>query len=153
EDWRYDYYQLRANWRRAFGQVYLNRSDAGDTYLLRNGAPIIDKSKLFVAQLQNGTDIWGGRQDFIYGVDFLWTIPDTEGTINGIYEPDDETREFGGYIQSTTSVTPQFDAVLAGRGDTHSALPDAIFSPRAALVFKPSQDQTFRVTFNRAFST
>src|SRR5690606_35465402 len=41
----------------------------------------------------------------------------------------------------------------AGRVDTHSALPDAIFSPRAALVFSPTADHAFRVTFNRAFST
>ncbi|MEX2569893.1 MAG: TonB-dependent receptor, partial [Gemmatimonadota bacterium] len=153
EDWRYSYYQLRANWNRAFGQVYVNTSDAGDTYLLRNGAPIRDRSSLFVAQLQNGADLWGGRQDFIYGLDFIRTLPVTEGTINGIYEDEDETTEFGGYIQSETALGPQFDLVLAGRIDTHSALPEAIFSPRAALVFKPSQNQSFRLSFNRAFST
>jgi len=32
-------------------------------------------------------------------------------------------------------------------------LPDLIFSPRAALVFKPSEAQAFRLTYNRAFST
>jgi iron complex outermembrane receptor protein len=37
--------------------------------------------------------------------------------------------------------------------DDHSALPDPIFSPRAALVFKPKENQAFRATFNRAFST
>ena len=153
EDWRYDFYQARVNWRRAFGQVYLNTSNAGDTYLLRNGAPITDRSKLFVTQLQNSSDFWGGRQTFTYGVDYLLTMPETEGTISGGYEDEDETSEFGGYIQSETELSPNFDLVLAGRVDTHSALPDAIFSPRAALVFKPTQDQSFRVSFNRAFST
>jgi iron complex outermembrane receptor protein len=43
--------------------------------------------------------------------------------------------------------------VLAGRLDHHSALPKEIFSPRAALVFKPMDGQSFRVTYNRAFST
>ncbi len=153
EDWRYDFYQARVNWRRAFGQVYLNTSNAGDTFLLRNGAPITDRSKLFVTQLQNSSDAWGGRQTFTYGVDYLLTLPETEGTINGGYEDEDETTEFGGYLQSETALSPKFDLVLAGRVDTHSALPDPIFSPRAALVFKPTADQSFRVSFNRAFST
>ncbi|MBW3630003.1 MAG: TonB-dependent receptor, partial [Gemmatimonadetes bacterium] len=152
QDWRYSYYQARASWNRAFGQVYVNTSDAGDTYLLRNGAPITDKSKLFVAQLQHGLS-FGDRQSFTYGADYLYTLPVTEGTINGIYEDDDEVRELGGYIQSETALNSMFDLVLAGRLDTHSALPDPIFSPRAALVFKPAQDQVFRATFNRAFST
>ena len=153
KDWRSDYFQLRTNWGRAFGQVYLNQSDAGDTYLLRNGVPITDKSKLYVAQLQHGAEIWGGRQDFTYGVDFLQTNPETGGTINGSYEDEDETTEIGGYIQSETNLSSMFDLVLAGRVDTHSALPEAIFSPRAALVFKPATDQTFRLSYNRAFST
>jgi len=151
-DWRYTYYQARGTWGRAFGQVYLNTSDAGDTYLLRNGAPIVDRSKLLVSQLQHGLSL-GQRQSFTYGADYLWTMPETEGTINGIYEDEDETREFGAYVQSETALSPQFDLVLAGRVDTHSALPNAIFSPRAALVFKPTPDHALRASFNRAFST
>ena len=43
--------------------------------------------------------------------------------------------------------------MLAGRIDDHSILPEKVFSPRAALVFKPTEEQAFRVTYNRAFST
>jgi outer membrane receptor for ferrienterochelin and colicins len=152
EDWRYTYYQARANAGRAFAQVYLNTSDAGGTFLLRNGAPIIDRSKLLVAQLQHGASL-GTRQNFTYGVDYLFTMPETEGSINGKYENDDQTRELGGYIQSETSLTPRFTLVLAGRVDNHSALPEPVFSPRAAVVFTPATDHAFRLTFNRAFST
>lgn len=151
-DWRYTYYQLRTNWDRLFAQVYLNTSDAGDTYLLRNGAPIQDQSRLLVGQLQHGARL-GERQNFTYGADYTLTTPVTNGTINGLYEDDDETREFGAYLQSETAVTPMLDLVLAGRVDTHSALPEPLFSPRAALVFKPAENQAFRVAFNRAFST
>jgi len=152
-DWRYTFYQARANWGGAFAQVYLNSSDAGETYLLRNGAPITDRSQLLVSQLQNSTQILGGRQVFTYGADFLRTLPRTEGTISGIWEDEDESREIGGYVQSETALTPKFDLVLAGRVDSHSALPEAVFSPRAALVFKPAQNHSFRTSFNRAFST
>lgn len=152
EDWTYTFYQARLNWDRLFAQVYTNRSNAGTTYLLRNGAPIVDRSTLLVGQLQHGLDI-GTRQRFTYGIDYLYTDPETEGTINGIYEDEDDTTEFGAYLQSETRLTNQLNLVLAGRVDSHSALPENIFSPRAALVWEPVDGQAFRVTYNRAFST
>ncbi|HEX2220583.1 MAG TPA: TonB-dependent receptor [Gemmatimonadales bacterium] len=151
-DWTSRYYQVRTNWNRLFAQAYLNTSDAGGTYLLRNGAPIQDQSRMMVAQLQHGFRL-GERQNFTYGGDVQYTNPITNGTINGLYEDDDETREAGAYLQSETALSPRLDLVLAGRVDTHSALPDPVFSPRAALVFKPAENQAFRVSFNRAFST
>jgi outer membrane receptor for ferrienterochelin and colicins len=151
-NWSSSYYQARANWSRLFAQVYLNRSDAGDTYLLRNGAPITDRSYVIAGQLQHGVDL-GARQRFTYGADYIFTNPRTEGTVNGWYEDDDQTREFGAYLQSETAITPRLDLVLAGRGDTHSALPAAIFSPRAAVVFKPFAGHALRASYNRAFST
>lgn len=153
EGWRSSYYQARTTWNRLFAQVYLNQSNAGDTYLLRNGAPISDQSRLLVGQLQHGFSMGNGRQNFTYGADYLHTNPVTDGTINGWYEDDDQTTELGAYLQSETELTPRLDLVLAGRVDTHSALPDAVFSPRAALVFKPRDGQALRVSYNRAFST
>ena len=152
QDWSYTFFQARANYNRLFLQGYLNASDAGDTYLLRNGTPIVDRSKLWVGQAQHGFDL-GQRQTFTYGADILYTNPETEGTINGIYEDDDKTTEIGVYLQSETALTSRFDLVLAGRVDDHTALPDPVFSPRAALVYKPADNQSFRVTYNRAFST
>lgn len=151
-DWHSRYVQARGNYKRLFAQAYVNMSDAGETYLLRNGAPITDQSKLYVAQIQHGLDV-GEKQTFTYGLDFIYTNPITNGTINGGYEEDDQTTEFGAYLQSETRLTDKLNLVLAGRVDTHSALPDAIFSPRAGLVFKPTESQAFRVTYNRAFST
>jgi outer membrane receptor for ferrienterochelin and colicins len=152
-DWKNSYLQARANWGRLFAQVYLNQSNAGETFLLRNGAPIVDRSRLVVGQVQHGLDLLGGRQHFTYGGDFALTTPVTEGTINGAYEDDDDTQEFGAYLQSETAITPKLDLVLAGRIDTHSALPEAVFSPRAALVYKPVEGHAFRVSYNRAFTT
>jgi iron complex outermembrane receptor protein len=152
DDWRYMYYQTRFNWNRLFAQVYLNQSDAGDTYLLRTGQPIVDESTLLVSQIRHGFMPlpW---QTLTYGVDYFRTNPQTLGTINGQYEDEDETTEVGAYLQSETALHPMFDLVLAGRMDDHSALPDMIFSPRAALVFKPADDHALRATYNRAFST
>ncbi|HUF50454.1 MAG TPA: TonB-dependent receptor [Longimicrobiales bacterium] len=152
KDWKYAYYQGRVNWHRVFVQAYLNTSDAGETFLLRSGSPIIDRSKVAVAQFQNGFNIWG-FQDFTYGLDYVRTMPETERTINGAREDDDNYSELGAYIQSQTDLTSRLRLVLAGRGDNHSELDKWIFSPRAALVFTPVENQSVRATYNRAFST
>ena len=68
-------------------------------------------------------------------------------------EEDDDLNEFGGYLQSETTLADPLDLVLALRYDYHSRLADPELSPRAALVFKPRETQTLRLTFNRAFST
>lgn len=151
-DWKYSYAQARAQYGNLFAQTYLNMSNAGDTYLLRNGSPITDKSKVWVTQLQHRFNL-GGVQRFAYGMDYVRTMPETEGTINGRNEDDDTYDEVGGYLQSETALHPMVDLVLAGRVDKHSELPDPIFSPRAAIVFKPAEGHNFRATYNRAFST
>jgi iron complex outermembrane receptor protein len=151
DDWMYGYYQARFNYRRWFAQAYVNTSDAGDTFLLRTGGPIVDKSKVAVAQLQHVAD-WRGFE-FTYGGDFIRTMPETEGTINGSRENDDNYTEYGAYLQTKVPLGAKLDLVAAARGDWHSELSEPVFSPRAALVIKPVPDQTFRVTYNRAFST
>ena len=151
-DWVYGYLQGRMLYKGWFGQYFYNKSDAGETQLLRTGDGVVDKSSLTVMQLQNTSDV-GLRQQFIYGVDLLLTRPRTEGTIHGNYEDDDDTNEYGAYLQSETRFTDQVSLMLAGRLDRHSRLDNPVFSPRAAVVMKPNPENTFRVTYNRAFNT
>ena len=151
-DWQYNYTQLRLLYRDWFFQAFRNWNDAGGTYLLRTGDPIVDRSSLNVFQAQH-TSRLGRRQRFTYGFDALLTRPDTDGTIMGRNEGDDDLDEFGGYLQSETALADPLDLVLALRYDYHSRLADPELSPRAALVFKPRETQTLRLTFNRAFST
>lgn len=152
KDWVYSYLQGRMQYGGWFGQFFYNKSDAGATQLLRTGDGVVDKSSLSVMQLQNTSDI-GLRQQFIYGADLLLTRPRTEGTIHGAYEDDDDTDEFGVYLQSETRFTDQVSLMLAGRLDRHSRLDNPVFSPRAAVVMKPNAENTFRITYNRAFNT
>ena len=151
-DWAYNYVQARFVYRNLFAQWYRNWSDAGDTFLLRNGDAIVDKSNLNVFQLQHAYAL-GGGQRFTYGIDALLTRPDTEGTITGRNEDEDGTDEYGAYLQSETDLGEQLDLVLALRYDQHNRLDDGVLSPRAGLVFKPRQTQTLRLTYNRAFDT
>ena len=151
-DWAYNYVQARFVYSNLFAQWYRNWSDAGDTFLLRNGDAIVDKSNLNVFQLQHSYAL-GGGQRFTYGIDALLTRPDTEGTITGRNEDEDGTDEYGAYLQSETDLGEQLDLVLALRYDQHNRLDDGVLSPRAGLVFKPRQTQTLRLTYNRAFDT
>jgi outer membrane receptor for ferrienterochelin and colicins len=157
DDWRYVYLQTRFNRSRFFAQAFVNTSDAGETFLLRTGQPIVDRSRQFVAQVQHGSEFGQapGRPDrplqsFIYGLDLQHTQPRTEGTILGRHEGVDLT-EMGGYLQSQTRLIPRVDLVLAGRLDHHSHFGDPMVSPRAAVVYEPVDGQNFRVTYNRAF--
>jgi len=161
KNWTYLNLQQRARYKRLFGQVFLNNSDAGNdtltstegTYLLRSGANIVDKSRVFGAQLQHGMDFANGKQSFTYGADYIWTNPRTGNTINGSNEDIDNVTEYGGYIQSTTKPTSRTEILLAARGDANNVVEGGFFSPRAAFIFKPSENQNIRLTYNRSFST
>jgi outer membrane receptor for ferrienterochelin and colicins len=152
-NWSSSFVQARATSGRLFGQAYMNLSDAGDTYIVVSGLPIVDRSRIAVGQVQHGFDL-GDRQVFTYGADVIHTMPNTGGTIHGRNEDDDYITEAGAYLQSETRLSDRFDLVLAGRADHHSRLDNSlIFSPRAALVFSPTPEHSFRATFNQAFST
>ena len=152
-DWRYSYYQARVTWKDLFVQAFVNQSDAGETYLLRTGEPIIDRSMLYVAQAQHSARPLE-ELALTYGIDLLHTTPVTEGTISGRNEDDDNTTEIGGYLQAEATVVPDlFEVVAAIRADRHNRIEDVIVSPRAALVLTPAENQTLRLTYNRAYST
>jgi iron complex outermembrane receptor protein len=158
--WRYLNLQQRARFGRLFVQAFLNASDAGNkdstdfrgTYLLRSGQPIVDKSKVWVGQIQHGWRL-NDRQDFIYGLDYIKTEPNTGNTINGRNEADDNVREVGGYVQSTSNLTSRFDLVAALRVDQNNRIEGSQVSPRAALIYRPNAENNFRLTYNRAFGT
>lgn len=147
------YIQGRYNWGDFMANVYLNQNDAGQTYLLNTGDTIKDNSQKFVVQLQHGFAL-SNSEKLTYGADMFLTRPKTFGTINGLNENNDDINEFGGYIQSETNLIPdKLDLVLAGRIDKHNSLKDIVFSPRAALVFKPIENHNFRLTYNTAYAS
>jgi iron complex outermembrane receptor protein len=151
DGWTYSYLQGRFRRGSLFAQAYINVSDAGNTFTLRDADTITDNSLLYVAQVQHGVSL-GTGQRFTYGADLIRTVPRTGGKIMGRNEEDDDITELGAYIQSETALSPRLDLVLAGRVDYHSGVDDILISPRAAIVFKPAPEHRFRLTYNRAFS-
>lgn len=160
KNWSYFNVQQRFRWNRLFAQAFLNSSDAGNndpqsttgTYQLRSGQPIVDQSRVAAFQLQHGFDL-GKSQSFTYGADYIWTNPRTSGTTNGGNENVDNMTEYGAYIQSSTKPIKQLEILLAARGDGNNVIKGNFFSPRAAILIKPTENQNIRFTFNRAFST
>jgi iron complex outermembrane receptor protein len=157
--WTYQNIQQRVRWGRLFAQAFLNTSNAGNdagtstggTFLLRSGQPIVDKSQVLSAQVQHG--FTAGKFDATYGADYIATRPNTGGTINGRNEGNADVTEIGGYVQGKYKLTPTVELLGALRVDNHSQLEGAFFSPRAALLWKPTANETWRLTYNRAFNT
>jgi iron complex outermembrane receptor protein len=150
--WTYSYAQARLRYKDLFTQGFVNMSDAGDTYLLPTGQLIIDRSKLWAFQIQHQYSP-EGRISLTYGFDALLTRPETDGTINGSNEHDDNIDEIGAYVQSDIILPKNFKLVGAARVDHHNRLDDIQFSPRAALVYQADRHHNLRLTYNRAFST
>ncbi|UCC79688.1 MAG: TonB-dependent receptor, partial [Candidatus Zixiibacteriota bacterium] len=151
-DWTYYFGQVRMNWKNLFAQVYLNASDAGDTYILRTGQRVIDKSRFWSGQIQHNIKA-GDKIDFVYGFDSFFTRPNTEYTINGRNEDKDNSNEYGIYLQAEVKLTHKLKFIEATRLDLHSRLDGLIFSPRSAVTYQPDDNNNFRLTYNRAYST
>lgn len=151
-DWSIGHFQLRANYDQLFVQGYVNFSDGGDSYLRRSGARIIDKSRLYVGQIQHGWKPWHFLH-LNYGLDAQFTRPETEGTLHGKNEDRDEVNNFGGYAQADLNLSSKLNALAAGRVDYDNLQDDPVTSPRLALTYKAAEHQAFMVSYNRAFST
>ena len=150
-NWTYDYYQARYTNKSFFAQVYKNTSDAGDTYLRRSGNLIVDKSEFISYQLQNTSEM--GDLSLTYGMDAFLTRPNTEGTINGQFEDDDNIDEIGYYVQGKWKMNDKIDIIGALRSDQHTWVEGNQISPRAALIYKVNPQSTFRATYNKAFES
>ncbi|MFQ5678223.1 MAG: TonB-dependent receptor domain-containing protein, partial [Gemmatimonadota bacterium] len=148
-DWRYSYLQARLRSGRLLANLFFNRNDAGDTYLLRTGQPVIDDSWLLGTQLRHAMQLRGLHLS--YGADLTRTVPRTGSTIHGRREQDDEVLEVGGYVNGSLALRPNLELAAALRADHHDGLDDVALSPRAALVFQPAPGHALRFTFNRAF--
>ncbi len=159
KDWSYLNLQERLHHKNFFAQIFCDKSNSGNsdsldangTYYLRTGIPIVDKSSILATQVQQGLE--AGRTKFVVGAEYLATRPQTDGTIDGRNENNDNINEYGGYVQTTTKITSMLDFLAAARVDANSRINGYQFSPRAALIFKPDSNNQFRLTFNRAYAS
>lgn len=153
DGWLYDYLQARFQGGNLFAQAFLNSSDAGDTYLLRDGAPLVDQSQVYGVQARHGFSLFGGAEEVLYGADWTRTTPRTGGTIHGQYEDDDEITEWGVYLQSRTRLLDGLHLLGNLRFDESNVVEDPVLSPRVGLVWEPGSGHTLSASWSRGFST
>lgn len=63
----------------------------------------------------------------------------------------DNRTEVGAYVQDEIFLNDYIRINLGARLDKFGSIDDPVFSPRAALILKPTPDQAIRVSFNKAF--
>jgi outer membrane receptor for ferrienterochelin and colicins len=177
----YRHLQLKYTGARWFAQAYENSSTTGGTFQLNGysttsfSRPALSsdsvktlsafpgEGRILAIEAQNnfsvaslGTTgsnvidqthvIWGVqyRQDRVSSYQH-WLSDRVTGNAVGLTQK-------GAYLQVETPFTPQIRTVIAARYDE----PDNYatqFSPKAAVLFSPVPDQTFRVTYARAFKS
>jgi iron complex outermembrane receptor protein len=88
----------------------------------------------------------GTRHALSYGGNFRHNAFDITIAPNA-----EDRNEGGAYVQDEVFLNNQFRWLIGGRIDKFSSIDNAVFSPRTTLMYKPSANQTVRVSFNRAF--
>ncbi len=150
--WRSGFVQARLERGALFVNAFANLNDAGESFQLRTGAPVVDDSRTLSAQVQHGVAIapaFGLR----YGAEIQRITPETGGTVHGRNEAADDIMQLGGYVHATATPAPWLDLIGAVRLDHHSRLDDAALSPRVGVLIRAGDRHNFRATFNRATST
>ena len=103
------------------------------------------KSKTFDFEVGNVTAI-GQKNVLTYGGNLRQNLFDLT-----IAPAGDNRTEFGVYAQDEIFLSKYLRAIVGARVDKFDNIDSAQFSPRVALMFKPSDAQTLRASYNRAF--
>ena len=138
-----------------FAQLYTVANDGGEgktpTFLYNTGLNQVAKRALTEAQIQYNFDMPGFLDsNWTIGADARMNSQDSENTIWGRNENSDDYNISGAYIQGTMKLGSKLDLTVAGRYDNFNFLDDSGFAPRVALVYKPNEKNTFRVSYNEA---
>ena len=177
----YKHLQMKYTGARWFAQVYENSSTGGGTFQLNgyttNSAahPTISsdsakalssfpgEGRLMAAEVQNNFSIGMLGQTGVKALDethIVWGAQYRRDRVSSyMHWLSDRatgtailTEQKGGYVQIETPYSDMFRSVISARYDQ----PDKYgsqFSPKAALLFSPVGDQTFRVTYSKAFKS
>ncbi len=181
QNYGYRDYQLQYTSPRWFAQAYMSNSVSGTTFQLNGLAqnsvrfPTISydsvkslsafpsDGRLQAAEIQNNFSVG------MLGKTGISALDNTHFTLGGQVRRDRVSTyghwlsdratgtpilvsQRGVYGQVETPVSEMLRLVFAGRYDKHDRY-DAQWSPKAAVLFTPIPDQTFRVTYNKAFKS
>ena len=135
----------------SFTNVQPNKEDKYAGFAYRAGATsgVASKQSQFQVQYELSFDQINTKMSI--GVEHSGATFETNGGTFGRNESSDDYRVYGAYFSTKTDLSDKLNLQLAGRHDHYPAIGENSFSPRAALVFKPSNRHSLRATFNKAY--
>ncbi len=145
--------QVRVQAGGFFGQVFWSYQNGGDgnSFLYSTGLTTINEAHQVEGQLQYNFQAANNKLDFTVGTDYRINTIETEGSIHGRFEDEDDYSIIGGYAQVDFKATDKLNFIAAGRVDRFAALDEIAFSPRVGVVYKAAPNHTLRATWNKAF--
>ena len=131
---------------------YSGRESLEPQFSLGTGAPLEESSAIFHFEGQYNRSFADDKARVVVGGSYRNYNVDTEETLMAALNDDRSDDYFSGYGQFEFRPVPQLRLVGAARVDD-GTLFDTQFSPKAAIVYSPTEDHSFRVSVNRAFQT
>lgn len=146
------YAQLRFQSGNFFAQTFWSKQmgDDGRSWLYASGRTVINIITQLEGQMQYTLNLAKDKLNIVTGADYRLNVIDTKGTLNGRYEEEDDYSIYGAYAQAKYIISPKVDLIGAIRVDRFTALDATSLSPRLALVMKPLENHTVRLTWNKA---
>jgi iron complex outermembrane receptor protein len=154
--WTSNYFQTQFKKDRFYAQYFINMTNSGNTFLIPQSSTqstftyLKETSSLQSAQIQHSSQALNKKLNLVYGADLFMTRP--AGNVYGRFDGNADVNQYGGYLQGDYKFNKQWSFTGAARIDYQDAIDETMFSPRAALVYKPKDNHTLRLTYNRAFS-
>ena len=138
-----------------FGQISYNFNDGGAEnapfFLYLTAQRIITKRSALDGQLQYNFDAVNFLDsNFTVGLDYRDIGSDSENTLFGQNDGNNDYINFGFYGQGTSRLGDKIDLTYALRYDKLNFIDKGKIAPRIALVYKPNSKNSFRVTYNEA---
>ena len=140
-----------------YAQAFLDSNDGGNdsepTFLYATGLRTVAKRQAIQLQLQYSFDMpWLFDSEWTAGWDYNNTYSDSEYTLYGRNDDDDDYVINGFYGQGTMHMSDKMDLVVAGRYDSVNFISTGEFAPSATLVYKASPKSTWRLGYKKTLT-
>jgi len=129
--------------------------DGGQELLDFNNAPPYGNSSNYTVQF--GAQLNHTLEDFIRGTNILtfgteYMIDDVFDEIEAYnYLIDQNTKNFGAFVQSDWSITPRVTLLTGVRADKHNFVDKLILNPRVSFLLKPNLNTQLRLSWSTGF--
>lgn len=154
--WTSNYAQVQFKKDRFYAQYFINNTNSGNTFLIPQNprdtafSYLSETSNLQSVQLQHSSKALNNNLNLVYGLDLFMTRP--SGNVYGRFDGGAANiNQYGGYLQGEYKFNSKLSTTIAARLDHQDVIKEWMLSPRAALVYKPQDNHTLRLTYNRAF--